>query len=329
VQDTDPPGTEQGTVDLQVRILGSGFEHPAHVRFLMDGDTTGIATSDTADFISDSELVTTITVAEDAALGLWDVEVELLSKRRKGIGIELFEVVADFFTEWTGSLQTSGGEAVTRNQDNRTTLDVSAASYTVASNFANTVAQYGPNLNFTQSGVPAGQPNGNCWVNLEGDLSDLDPSVTPEGIAAVLMNTLTFDGSRPLVLKNLVVDKRNLGQPYPNHAVRISRGDDAGSLLDSAGELVDLSTNPVNAFQWGQNNPPSGEFLRVDLVSGNVNDASSVRVFDLSGGMVRVVGRLGPDASDPLVHLLCDVHPSDTAHVTIRPNPQSTPGKKR
>ena len=258
VRDTDPPSTEQGTIDLQVRVLGSGFEHPAHVRFLMDGDSTGIATSDTAEFVSDGELITTITVADDAALGLWDVEVELLSNRRKGIGIELFEVVADFFTTWTGTVESFSDEAVTTNQDNRVTLDVSAASFTVETNFANTVAQYGPNLSFTESGVPEGQPNGNCWLNVEGDLSGFDPSVTPEGIAAVLMNTLTFDGSQPRELKNLVIDKRNLGRQYPNHAVRIYRGDDGGSVLDAGGKLVDLSINPVNPLQWGQNNRPRG-----------------------------------------------------------------------
>ena len=255
----------------------------------------------------------TLTVAcgEDSSMTGLEREAGLAGKGGKGgSGGELL-------TGFAGAL-TAADQKVVVNQDNKVALDVSAASYTVASNFANTVAQYGPNLNFTQSGVPAGQPNGNCWVNLEGDLSDFDPSVTPEGIAAVLMNTLTFDGIRPRELK-LVVDKRNLGRPYHNHAVRIFRGDDAGSLLDSAGELLDLSTNPVNAFQWGQNNPPSGEFLRVDLVSGNVNDASSVRVFDLSGGMVRVVGRLGPDASDPLVHLLCDVHPDDSVTATVQP----------
>jgi hypothetical protein len=92
VRDTDPPGTEQGTIDLQVRVLGSGFEAPARVRFLLNGDPTGIGTSAEAVFVSDKELVTTITVAEDATVALWDVEVELLGKGRKGIGIELFAV---------------------------------------------------------------------------------------------------------------------------------------------------------------------------------------------------------------------------------------------
>jgi hypothetical protein len=92
VRDTDPPAAEQGTIDLRVRVLGSGFEAPARVRLLMDGSPTGIVASEVAEFVSDKELVTTITVEEDAAVGLWDVEVELLAKGRKGIGIELFEV---------------------------------------------------------------------------------------------------------------------------------------------------------------------------------------------------------------------------------------------
>ncbi|HUE95061.1 MAG TPA: hypothetical protein VMN39_00285, partial [Longimicrobiaceae bacterium] len=79
-------------MDLQVRVLGSGFEAPARVRLLLNGDPTGIVTSAEAEFVSDKELVTTITVAEDATVALWDVEVELLGKGRKGIGIELFEV---------------------------------------------------------------------------------------------------------------------------------------------------------------------------------------------------------------------------------------------
>lgn len=92
VKDTDPAGAEQGTIDLQVHVFGSGFEDPARVRMLLDGDTTGVVTSEVAEFVSDRELITTITVAEDATVALWDVEVELLSKRRKGIGIEMFEV---------------------------------------------------------------------------------------------------------------------------------------------------------------------------------------------------------------------------------------------
>jgi hypothetical protein len=62
------------------------------VRFLLNGDPTGIETSTEAQFVSDKEVVTTITVTEDASVALWDVEVELLGKGRKGIGIELFEV---------------------------------------------------------------------------------------------------------------------------------------------------------------------------------------------------------------------------------------------
>lgn len=213
-------------------------------------------------------------------------------------------------------------QPVTVNRDNKVELNVSSDSYTVAADFANTVAMYGPDLHITppNEGVPAGQPNQNCWLNGMDDPTAYDPSVTNEGIAEILMNTLTYDGSRARPL-GMSFYKRELGNQHHNHAVGILSGPDYGSLLDADGKLEDLSTNPAHWFRWGQNNPPSGDFLKVTLLSGDANDASTVRVFDLREGMVRVKGRLGSEASDELVDLVCDVHPDDYAIVTVRPAP--------
>lgn len=96
VNETDPSVGEQGTVDLSVRVLGSGFDDgssgPPFVTWLLDGDPTGVATNSVAFGANpDKELLTTITIDDDARLGLWDVEVQT-RRGKKGIGMERFEV---------------------------------------------------------------------------------------------------------------------------------------------------------------------------------------------------------------------------------------------
>jgi hypothetical protein len=96
VNATDPNVGEQGTVDLSVRVLGSGFDDGSPgspvVTWLLDGDPTGVTTT-FVDFGSnpDKELLTRITIDDEARLGLWDVEVQTL-RGKKGIGMERFEV---------------------------------------------------------------------------------------------------------------------------------------------------------------------------------------------------------------------------------------------
>lgn len=220
-----------------------------------------------------------------------------------------------------GSLS-AADQAVVVNRDNKVELNVGSDAYTVAADFANTVAVYGVDLHVTapNEGVPAGEPNQNCWLNGMDDPSAYDPSVTNAGIAALMMHTLTYDGSTPRGL-TLNIYKRELGNAHYNHALGLTDNVDSGNLLDADGKLVDVSTNPAYNFRWGQNTPPSGDFLKVTLLSGNANKANPPRVFELRDGMIRVIGRLGPAASDELVDLLCDVHPDDSAIVTVQSAP--------
>ncbi len=90
VEATDPSSAEQETIELDVRVLGSGFDDGSEATWLKDGDPTGVETHST-DYVSDQELVANISIAADARIGLWDVEVMTL-RGKKGIGIESFEV---------------------------------------------------------------------------------------------------------------------------------------------------------------------------------------------------------------------------------------------
>lgn len=88
---TDPSAAPQDTT-LQVRVLGSGFEPGANAAFLREGaPAPGIVTAATS-FVSDSVLVADVTVALDAEVALYDVEVTSRNGRRRGVGQELFSV---------------------------------------------------------------------------------------------------------------------------------------------------------------------------------------------------------------------------------------------
>ena len=103
VTSANPPVAEQGTINLDVVIGGSGFKKGAMARFLVSGteDTGGITVNSTT-FKSAGELIANINIATNAPVSKFDVEVTNTSGRR-GKGIELFAVAAK------GTLSSGGG----------------------------------------------------------------------------------------------------------------------------------------------------------------------------------------------------------------------------
>ncbi|HXE74779.1 MAG TPA: hypothetical protein VNN18_03945 [Candidatus Xenobia bacterium] len=93
VTSANPPAAEQGTVNLDVVIGGSGFKKGAVARFLVTGteDPGGITVNSTT-FKNSGELIANITVADNAPVSKFDIEVTNTNGRR-GKGIELFAVV--------------------------------------------------------------------------------------------------------------------------------------------------------------------------------------------------------------------------------------------
>jgi hypothetical protein len=88
---TDPDGAPQD-VTLDVRVLGTGFVSGSEVDFLLDGKGTKEVQTNSTSFVSDTELVANITITADAQPELYDVRVTT-PKGKKGVGIELFEIV--------------------------------------------------------------------------------------------------------------------------------------------------------------------------------------------------------------------------------------------
>ena len=91
VTGADPPEAEQGTVNLDVTITGSGFAKGARAAFLVTGTENpgGIVVNQTT-FNSATKLTANIDVALDAVVGSFDIQVT--SKGRTGKGLNRFSV---------------------------------------------------------------------------------------------------------------------------------------------------------------------------------------------------------------------------------------------
>jgi hypothetical protein len=93
VKSADPDsGLRNTTID--VRVLGSGFDNGSKAVWALTGDTTFATTkikTNSTRFVRSGELVANITIASDAPLASFDIQV-LTAGGKKGIGIELFTV---------------------------------------------------------------------------------------------------------------------------------------------------------------------------------------------------------------------------------------------
>ncbi len=88
----DPPTGEQGALNLNVIIKGKGFKNGAKAKFYKTGttDPAGVNVKSTQ-YVSSTQLVANIDIADGAALSLFDIEVRN-ADGRTGKGTELFSV---------------------------------------------------------------------------------------------------------------------------------------------------------------------------------------------------------------------------------------------
>jgi hypothetical protein len=93
VASANPKFGDRGTT-LDVHVIGSGFTSGAQATFLLHGaaDPAHVRTNSTT-FVSSTEVVANITVASDADLAYWDVQIALAGGKN-GVGTELFEITS-------------------------------------------------------------------------------------------------------------------------------------------------------------------------------------------------------------------------------------------
>ena len=88
---TDPSFGDQGTINLDVHVLGSGFDRGSRASWEKNGVPYTKITVNSTTFESSGDLLANITIASDAAIDFYDVAV-YTSSGKKGIGTELFTV---------------------------------------------------------------------------------------------------------------------------------------------------------------------------------------------------------------------------------------------
>ncbi|MFN2530744.1 MAG: hypothetical protein ABR555_05570 [Pyrinomonadaceae bacterium] len=151
----NPASAEQGTVNLNVRVLGKGFKNGAKTNWFVTGTTDpgGVRVNSTT-FVSSTELNANITVPDGATIASYDIQV-LNSDGRGGKGTELFAVTAK-------GNQTSCGTDITN-------LSISIYKYTDATN--TTTYNMWPDMTYADgSPVPyvSGETKGRNHQSIDG-----------------------------------------------------------------------------------------------------------------------------------------------------------------
>ena len=111
----DPPTGEQGALNLNVLIKGRGFKNGAKAKFFKTGttDPAGINVKATQ-FVSSTQLIANIDIADAAALSLFDIQVAN-TDGRTGKGTELFKVTTEGDIEELSAVFLDGYEDMVRS----------------------------------------------------------------------------------------------------------------------------------------------------------------------------------------------------------------------
>ena len=221
-----------------------------------------------------------------------------------------------------------GNGDVQGTKDTRKHLFVEGESFDVTAVNFDAVAS----LNVVDAGTTAPVCNGNdplscaCvlgglegLVGIQTSSGSADPADVRAEVIAHLQAVLTAAGAldRKFLMQ---IHKRTLGEQHGDNFLSLR------PLVESEENLLQTGTTQLRVpgtvmtrFDWGRNNPSTGDFLRVEGDPNTVNNQNAERTFTLREGTVRMVGRLGPNASDPLIGLVCDVPDGITATATVCP----------
>ena len=92
VSSANPPYGDQGTT-IDVQIIGSGFTSGATATWLLNGVANDHVHTNSTRFVNSTEVDANITIAPDATIAFWDVQVALIGGKN-GVGSDAFEVTS-------------------------------------------------------------------------------------------------------------------------------------------------------------------------------------------------------------------------------------------
>lgn len=85
------PSEAPQELTLDVEVIGGGFDDGSVVQFLLAGQSTPKMVVNSSDYVNSKKLIANLTIATDADLDLYDIEVTT-KRGKKGIGSEMFLV---------------------------------------------------------------------------------------------------------------------------------------------------------------------------------------------------------------------------------------------
>lgn len=92
VSSASPSYGDQGTT-IDVQVVGTGFTSGATATWLLNGVVDDHVHTNSTKFVSSTQLTANITIASDASLAFWDVQVGLVGGKN-GVGSDAFEVTS-------------------------------------------------------------------------------------------------------------------------------------------------------------------------------------------------------------------------------------------
>jgi hypothetical protein len=152
----DPPFGNQGEASKQVRIFGSGFAPGDQAAWQRGGVTDPKIQVHSTQVVSNTELVATISIADDATLTFYDIAV-LRPGRKGGIGTTLFEV-----TQAVPIASTEIGHGITDNGEVAGRLGPPGAFYFNGDTELVTLGAYGGANDISADGLTVAGGTGNC-----------------------------------------------------------------------------------------------------------------------------------------------------------------------
>lgn len=274
VTSTTPASAPRNTT-LNVTVAGSGFDNGSRATWALNGDstfaTTKIRTNSTT-FVSSSKLTANITIASDAPLDQFDVQVVTLGGR-KGIGIELFTVTYEVVDLGAGDGSTA--EAI----NNQGQIIGAGGSSVGAFLWENGVLrQLGQPAGF--SGFRAEDINGNGQVVGYGtNAAGVAQAVmwTAAGGAQALAGSLGgYTLARAINDKGLIVGEAGLPGGVGAHTVVWENGVMRDIQAFASG----------NTFPWGLSN--------TGIAVGQWDPSNGAYSWTAAGGMAVMAGLEGP-----------------------------------
>lgn len=276
VTSTTPASAPRNTT-LNVTVAGSGFDNGSRATWALNGDstfaTTKIRTNSTR-FVSSSKLTANITIASDAPLDQFDVQVVTLGGR-KGIGIELFTVTYEV-------VDLGAGDGSTAEAINDQGQIIGAGGTGVGAFLweAGVLRQLGQPAGFT--GFRAEDINSTGWVVGYGTNSGgmtqaiiWTPSGGPQALAGSLGGSYTL--ARAINDQGLIVGEAGLPGGVGAHTV-----------VWENGVMRDIQAFPSGStFPWGVSN--------TGIVVGQWNPTNGAYAWTAAGGMVVMTGLEGPN----------------------------------